>query len=431
MRTNGEHKEKVDQQQMPFSEDAEKGLLCSLALGGDEVAVELALPKEAFYIPAHQILWEVLNDLVAEKRPLEFVIVKNRLLTLRQWEEVGGREYLSEVYGFVPSFANYKHYAQIVMDNYRLRQAILGTRSMLSRLLDRGRASWEELRDEIQLEYAQLLDAGEADEMTTKELTLDWLEELATRAERLKREGIGFGITKLDDRLGMQQPGELVTIGAQTSTGKSMLAYQGVAYNIAIKKLPVGVMSLEMTARQTWDRLASHLKRISMDSFRKGEFNEEGSRGVNEFAMQMINEMPLYFCYRRMDIDRVKSWMRRSKARYGIRLGVVDYLQRVGVPRRLQKLSRQEQVAYVSNELKNLAMELGIVLWCPVQLNKGDEVRESAAIQFDADIAIRIQAEKEPDSGVIIFDKVRQAYRGAPLPVWIRGWRQTIEERDE
>jgi replicative DNA helicase len=108
---------------------------------------------------------------------------------------------------------------------------------------------------------------------------------------------------------------------------------------------------------------------------------------------------------------------------------VVDYLQRVSVPRALQKVSREQQVSYISNELKNLALELDIVIWCPVQLNKEGEVRESTAIQFDADIVIKIGYAKGKCQ--IAFEKVRQAAKARPLPIDIDGAVQTIRERPE
>jgi replicative DNA helicase len=68
----------------------------------------------------------------------------------------------------------------------------------------------------------------------------------------------------------------------------------------------------------------------------------------------------------------------------------------------MQKKSRQEQVAFVSNQLKDLALELNIVVWCPTQLNKEGEVRESNAILFDSDISMRIILDEDARVGVKI-----------------------------
>jgi hypothetical protein len=45
---------------------------------------------------------------------------------------------------------------------------------------------------------------------------------------------------------------------------------------------------------------------------------------------------------------------------------------------------------YYSNKPKDLALELNVASWCPVQLNKEGEVRESTSILFDAAISMRI-----------------------------------------
>lgn len=419
---------------MPFSEDAEKALVCSLLTGGDKVAVELALGRECFYIPAHGIVWEVANDLVAEKRPTDYVVVKNRLESLDQLEEVGGKETLSELYGFVPTWQNFRYYAEIVRDKYRKRRAIIGTKGMLKRLDECGAEEWAEVRGDLEKGYAEIMDdRDDDDEITTKQITMEWYDALSTRKEWLARDGVGFGLPRVDERIGMQQPAEVVTIGAPTSTGKSMMAYQGMVHNMLKKRLVVGLVSLEMTASQTWDRLASHMQAVSMNRFRDGCFDDKDGTKLAAFYQQMLNEMPFYFYQsRRRDIEAIKSWARRTKARHGLRLLVVDYLQRVSVPTVMLRHSRQEQVAYVSNELKNLALELGVTVWCPVQLNKKDEVRESQAIEFDSDIAIRILLNTDSmSSGCIVFDKIRQAKIGHPIAINMAGGYQTIEEDAE
>lgn len=419
--TNGE---------MPFSEDAERALICSVLLGGDRVAVELSVPKGAFYSPANQLVWDTLTDLLAERRSLDFTVVKHRLSVLDQLDEVGGVEYLNELYGFIQTSQNYQYYSDIVLDNWRLRNAIEATKELLQKLEQRGKATWADLRQDVESGLMALIKDGPEHELSTKEITMRWFDELATRKERLQRDGIAFGLPGLDKRLGYQQPGELVTIGAATSRGKSMLAYQGIVWNAGTRGLPVGLVSLEMTATQTWDRLASHMKQISMSRFREADFREEDQAKLMEFNQRMATEMPLYFSERRMDIEGIKSWGRRMRARHGIKLLVVDYLQRVGVPKSLMKASRQEQVSYISSELKSLALELELVIWCPVQLNRDGDVRESATIEFDSDIYIQIDlSDKAKVAGNILFMKVRQAERAEPLPVMVKGWIQTIEER--
>jgi len=116
-------------------------------------------------------------------------------------------------------------------------------------------------------------------------------------------------------------------IGAASSAGKSMLAYQGILHNALVRKLPVGLVSLEMTALQTWDRFASHLGRISMTHFRDGQFTGLDIEKLHQIEKKLM-AAPFHFCRGRMDIATIQSWTRRVKARHAIKLLVVDYLQR-------------------------------------------------------------------------------------------------------
>lgn len=420
-----------DTSRTTFDQDAEQALICSVLIGGDRVAVELVVPKSAFFVPAHKTVWDVMTDLLAEKRPLDFTVLKNRLDRLELLDEVGGVEYLNQLYSFVPTSANFRYYADIVLDSWRLRTAIAATRELMEKLTNRGKATWEELRGDVEQALVSMVKDSAEHELTTKEITMQWMDELATRKERLARDGVAFGVTGIDKRLGMQQPGELVIIGAGTSMGKTMLAYQGAAYNAWVRHIPVGLVSLEMTANQTWDRLAAHKKEISMSRFREADFRDEDIAKIGQFTEEMT-KMPLWFCHRRMDIEDIKSWARRARARHGIKLLVVDYLQRVGVPKHMIKASRQEQVSYISGELKSIALDLGIVVWCPVQLNREGDVRESAAIEFDSDIYIRIKmSDKAKVLAQIVFEKIRQGERKDPLPVKVNGWFQRITERED
>jgi len=99
-----------------------------------------------------------------------------------------------------------------------------------------------------------------------------------------------------------------------------------------------------------------------MTHFRDGEFSGFDIEQLHKVEKKLM-VAPFHFCRGRLDIHAIQSWGRLAKARHGIKLLVVDYLQRVSVPAEMLKKSRQEQVAYISNQSKDLALELGIVVW--------------------------------------------------------------------
>jgi replicative DNA helicase len=89
---------------LPYSEDAEKGVLCSLILSPREVAKFCAelLHPDAFYVPAHRIIYEALFAWPKDGL-IDFVWLKSQLKRSRQLDEVGGPEFLNQLYTFVPS----------------------------------------------------------------------------------------------------------------------------------------------------------------------------------------------------------------------------------------------------------------------------------------------------------------------------------------
>jgi hypothetical protein len=116
-------------QTLPYSDDGEKGLLCSLLLSPRDVALLCAsLPADAFYIPAHRILYELILDFNDQGKPVDFVTVKQALKDRNLLEEVGGPQYLDELYAFVPTAANAKYYLEIVREKYARRNFILECR---------------------------------------------------------------------------------------------------------------------------------------------------------------------------------------------------------------------------------------------------------------------------------------------------------------
>jgi hypothetical protein len=110
----------------PFSEDGEKGVLCSLLLAPGKVAALCSkqLRPRAFYIPAHQILYNTILESDKPDETVDFVWLLERLKTSRQLEEAGGKEALSAFYSFVPTPANAEFYIKLVREKYVLRRMV-------------------------------------------------------------------------------------------------------------------------------------------------------------------------------------------------------------------------------------------------------------------------------------------------------------------
>jgi replicative DNA helicase len=100
----------------------------------------------------------------------------------------------------------------------------------------------------------------------------------------------------------------------------------------------------------------------------------------------------------------MRAKCRRLKAEHGLGLLIVDYLQLVTGSGRIE--NRQQEISSISRSLKGLAKELGVPVIALSQLSRAPEartdkrpqlsdLRESGAIEQDADIVMFIYREEE------------------------------------
>jgi DnaB-like helicase N terminal domain len=106
----------------PYSEDCEKGVICSMFLAPGKVS-GLIDPK-AFFIPAYRILHDAIYEWPEPDKGVDFFWLVEQLTNRGQLDEVGGKAALSELFSFVLTPDNAEHYIQIVQEKATLRQVI-------------------------------------------------------------------------------------------------------------------------------------------------------------------------------------------------------------------------------------------------------------------------------------------------------------------
>jgi hypothetical protein len=120
---------------LPLALDSEKALLCS-CIKSNELVDEPAIEPELFALPAHRLLFERLRELFEHGSPIDFVILKDFLARSGELEEVGGAPYLSDLWNFVPTAANWKHYRDRLAQVQARRLGILSCGQLLKELAD-------------------------------------------------------------------------------------------------------------------------------------------------------------------------------------------------------------------------------------------------------------------------------------------------------
>jgi len=129
--------DRIGPDSLPLNVDCEKALLCS-CIKSNELVDEPSVESELFQIPAHRIIFERIRELFEHGSATDFVILKDFLARSGELEQVGGIHYLNDLWNFVPTAANWRHYVSLLAQVRTRRLGILSCSELLKELVDPG-----------------------------------------------------------------------------------------------------------------------------------------------------------------------------------------------------------------------------------------------------------------------------------------------------
>jgi replicative DNA helicase len=181
------------------------------------------------------------------------------------------------------------------------------------------------------------------------------------------------GFPSFDEFTGGIRPGELLIIGGVPSSGKTTVGMQIALNNVlGSPRVPVGIVSLEMTRNALLDRAIANVTRTnSRDLRRKREILDAERARIREQGDTTLRPAPLYIAE---STDRafpaIKTQCHLLKSRHPT-LGIilVDYIQMLNTGKGSPDEKKHERLEDVSYGLKTLGLELGIVVIALAQLN--------------------------------------------------------------
>jgi replicative DNA helicase len=386
---------------MPFSNDAEKGVLsCFLHNPTDLLNdAQTSIPAESFYHPANRLLYEVMQEFNNGHRPVEYIAISQHLQDKGLMDKIGGQGALAELLDFVPTPTHYGYYKGILRDKYLLRRII--------------NACTESIQNayEYQEDVPGLLDKVEERVLSVREdteshdqikplkhhvnLAIDSIEEMSKNPGALR--GISTGYRKLDELCSGLQGGEMFILAARPSMGKTSLVMNIVEHASVDAKVPVAVFSLEMSAVMLTRRLIVARAQVNMGRIMGGMLNRDEWRSVSRACGELqdagifIDETP------GLNILDFRAKARRLKKQHNIGLIAIDYLQLMTSATKRAKDNRQIEIAEISAGIKGVAKELNVPIIVLAQLNRAVEqrkggrpmlsdLRESGSIEQDADM---------------------------------------------
>jgi replicative DNA helicase len=162
------------------------------------------------------------------------------------------------------------------------------------------------------------------------------------------------------------------------------------------------IFSLEMSRNEITMRLLSAEARVPLHSMRTGQMGDEDWTRLARRMSEVVNAPLFIDDSPNMSMMEIRAKCRRLKQRNDLRLVIIDYLQLMSSPKRVE--NRQQEVSDMSRSLKLLAKELNVPVIAVAQLNRGPEqrtdkrplladLRESGSIEQDSDVVILLHRE--------------------------------------
>ena len=388
---------------------AERAVLGAVLSDNAVIAsVAEVIQADDFSSSAHSQIFSAMLALDLQQRPVDHLTLSDELKVRGHLTATGGPAYLMTLDQLVPYSANATQYAQIVKAQ-AIRRRLAAAGRDIQELASQETGEIDALIDEAERKVFQISERQrEGDLKPVRELmerTLELLDNLNRSTTGIT--GLPSGFIDLDLQLTGFHRGELLVLAARPGLGKTSLALN-VAMHVALKEeKAVGLFSLEMPADQLLMRLLASAARVDMKKLRGGRLTAQDQEKFQQIAGALFNA-PIYID----DSGTLSSFELRAKARRlkqkEPRLGllIVDYLQLMHQTGKVE--SRQLEVSEISRSLKALAKELDIPILALSQLNRKIEerrggkpmlsdLRESGAIEQDADVVMVIHRDDEGD----------------------------------
>jgi replicative DNA helicase len=309
---------------LDHSLEAERAVLGALLV--DERAIDAVdqLDAEWFYFAAHQEVARALLALVQERKPIDPVMLHQRLEATGKMPEPVPPEMPFALGRSIGSALNIVHYVSIVRNTWALRKAKILASSFAtsSDALDATAAIGALQRDLSAIETGR-----GARIVTAAELVAQLYQQLSDESERkVGTEIISTGFSGIDDVVGGFEPGILHMYAARPGVGKSALT-MAFAAALGARGIPTAVFWWEDSARKFALRMAATVGGIPTAQMRHGLNMHAPWWDRLATTADKVATWPVYVeATKGLTAREAAQRMRRLKREKGVRVVIADHL---------------------------------------------------------------------------------------------------------
>jgi replicative DNA helicase len=399
---------------LPNDIASERGVLGSVLIDPD-IFKTLDLSKDDFYQIQNKSIYEAFTNISERDEPIDYIVVCQELRKLNS--DVTSSE-LAQLMSETPSSMNYQAYAKIVK-NMSAKRSMLNIFTAGASACLNGKEP-NEIRTSVEIELNKVSAVGKVDNHTydMKVASKHALEatELASTGVRC----INTGLTALDTLINVQK-GELITVAAPTSQGKTALLAT-IVLNSARMGRKWQVFCLEGGHVRFTQRLWSQISGVEYWRIMTGKVSDEETPAFFAAVAELEN-LPILVT----DIPNIKiGQIRREALKRDVDGIAVDYAQLVSPDKFSEK--RHLDVGEVSRGLSALAVEKDIPIFMAAQLDRTIEkradkkpmlsdLRESGSLEQDSATVIMIYRPDEYNEELVelLVNKHRNGKKSSKL----------------
>jgi len=376
----------------PHNLEAEQQILGAILIENNLIR-KIDIGIEDFYAQKHKQIFQAMIQLDMDGLPIDMISLKEK--------GIDDLSFLSSLAMNIVTTANIDYHSKIVKEDANKRK--LRT-VCLKALSDIPEQTIDTVLGEMRGGISSLVKGRGSNIISCREIALELNEFIERRAKNQHSlSGVPSGFSDLDELTDGFQGGEQIIIAARPGVGKSSLA-MACAENAGV---PVGVISIEMGGHQLGIRTLSSLSQVELWRLRKGILSDLNWAQVRS-GLVSLSELPIYFSFSSKTTIEIERTITQMLEAFDCRMIIVDYLQ---LTKGSEPKKREQEVAEVSRTLKLEAVANNIPIISLSQLNRQVEqrenkrpilsdLRESGAIEQDADVVIFLYREK-PDSPVM------------------------------
>lgn len=386
---------------LPFSDDAEKGVLSCLLQDPNRIAANLhTMPPGLFYHAGRREIFTTLVDEAVEGRPIDPVNVTHRLRNVGRLDHVGGPATISELFAFVPVPSHFPYYLGILRELFSQRKHIEAHARALDRLFSAKDGEVATTVDDIKgiLEEAGKLPGQLLKSHTLAEALDPLLAEIEERSKHPgKLPGIRTGFSTIDKNTGGMMPGQVWVFAGEPGDGKSTII-QNCAEAAALDGHKVRWYPLEMPHNEQMLRLLASAAMVDNGNLYNGVLTHGEAQSIASASARLKRNANVEL----VDVEDASATdIFADIERSDCDVVVVDYLQLMEDTSARKSDTREGVLASISRRQKRLARRTGKVILTASQLNDAGRLRESRAIGQDADkvFLIKKYADEAAETG--------------------------------